>query len=278
MMISSGTRLGIIPVVLVSVLTLWVGVGICPAADRSELAVIMKTIPPNGPFWQYGTLEMRRKTKKAGVPAVIFSHWSHRAQYTCRVCHEELGFSMHSGDTGISRAQYTSGKYCGACHDGKTAFTVQDGAVRQCDRCHMKDTQALQKQFDSFTKNLPFASFGNGIDWAAAISSGKINPQNALKSEQAILPLPEKLRSPMKLGTATPRSAVTFSHEEHCFEIDCSACHPEIFNIKKKGTKAFTMENNIYGNYCGVCHMRVAFPMNDCKRCHPQMSGGFYSP
>jgi hypothetical protein len=21
--------------------------------------------------------------------------------------------------------------------------------------------------------------------------------------------------------------------------------------------------------FCGVCHLTVAFPMNDCKRCHP---------
>jgi c(7)-type cytochrome triheme protein len=263
-------------VVLVLAVALWGGISL--AADRAELAIIMKSIPPNGPFWKYGTLEMRRKTKKAGMTAVVFSHWSHRSQYTCRVCHQELGFSMHSGDTGITRAQYTSGKYCGACHDGKTAFTVQDGAGRQCDKCHLKDTQALQKQFDKYAKDLPFANFGNGIDWSEAIRRGKVSPVNALESEKSIIPLPEKLRSPMKLGTSAPRSDVTFSHEEHNFEIDCSACHPEIFNIKKKGTKAFTMENNIYGNYCGVCHMRVAFPMNDCKRCHPQMSGNMLSP
>ena len=84
--------------------------------------------------------------------------------------------------------------------------------------------------------------------------------------------LPEKLRLPMKLGTAAPRSDVTFSHEDHFSELDCSSCHPDIFNIKKRGTVDFSMDNNIFGNYCGVCHMRVAFPMNDCKRCHPRMS------
>ena len=245
------------------------------AADRAELANIIKTIPPNGPFWKYGTLEMRRRTKKAGMAAVVFPHWSHRARYTCRVCHEELGFSMRSGDTGISRAQYVAGQYCGACHNGTTAFSVQEGAVRHCDRCHMKDTAALEKRFEEFAEGLPFAKFGNGIDWAAAINAGGIRPQNALTADKPILPLPAKLKVSMKLGTAAPRSDVTFSHEEHYFELDCSACHPDIFNIKKKGTKAFTMENNIFGNYCGVCHMRVAFPMNDCKRCHTQMSGNY---
>ncbi|HIJ86256.1 MAG TPA: hypothetical protein HPP97_01070 [Desulfuromonadales bacterium] len=255
------------------VITVLVRVCFSHAADRSELVNVIKTIPPNGPFWKYGTLEMRRKTKKAGMAAAVFPHWSHRARYTCRVCHEELGFSMRAGDTGISRAQYVSGKYCGACHNGVTAFTVQEGAVRHCDRCHMKDTAALEKQFDAFAEKMPFAKFGNGIDWAAALRADGIRPQNALSGEKEILPLPEKLKVPMKLGTAAPRSDVAFSHEEHYLELDCSACHPDIFNIKMKGTKAFTMENNIFGNYCGVCHMRVAFPMNDCKRCHAQMSG-----
>jgi c(7)-type cytochrome triheme protein len=270
---SQGTKNLCIAVLLVTTVFLWSGAG-C-AADRAELATIIKTIPPNGPYWKYGTLEMRRRTKKAGMAAVVFSHWSHRARYTCRVCHEELGFSMRSGDTGISRAQYVAGKYCGACHNGVTAFTVQEGTVRHCDKCHIKETTALEKQFEAFAKELPFASFGNGIDWSEAINSGAIHPQNALTGEKPILPLPAKLKVPMKLGTAAPRSDVTFSHEEHYFEMDCSACHPDIFNIKKKGTKAFNMENNIYGNYCGVCHMRVAFPMTDCKRCHSQMSGNY---
>jgi hypothetical protein len=31
------------------------------------------------------------------------------------------------------------------------------------------------------------------------------------------------------------------------------------------------MKMNLAGEFCGVCHMTVAFPMNDCKRCHPAM-------
>lgn len=268
-----GITYRVMAALLVALVALWGSIS--QAGDRAELGNILKTIPSNGPFWKYGTLEMHRKTKKAGMPAVVFSHWSHRARYTCRVCHQELGFSMRSGDTGITRAQYVAGKYCGACHDGTTAFTVQEGAGRQCDRCHMKDTRALQNQFEEFARDLPFASFGNGIDWSEAIKRGNIRPANALAAGQSILQLPEKLKLPMKLGTSAPRSDVTFSHEKHFFELDCSACHPDIFNIKKKGTKAFTMESNIFGSYCGACHMRVAFPMNDCKRCHPQMMGSY---
>jgi len=240
------------------------------AADRGELGSVIRTIPPNGPFWKYGIVTMRRRAAKAGMAPVVFAHWSHRSRYTCRVCHLDLGFSMHAGDTGITRAQYTAGKYCGACHDGVTAFGVQGG---ECDQCHMKDTRALEAYFDTFAATLPMASFGNGIDWAKAYSSGRITPKNALASTAPPLQLPEKLRQPMRLGTAAPRSEVTFSHKDHFSELDCSSCHPDIFNIKKRGTVDFSMDKNIFGNYCGACHMQVAFPMNDCKRCHPHMSG-----
>ncbi|GFE60734.1 c(7)-type cytochrome triheme domain-containing protein [Geobacter sp. AOG2] len=255
---------------LLGVMALLSCLGSGRATDRGDLGSVIKTIPPNGPFWKYGTVIMHRRTTKAGMAPVVFAHWSHRARYTCRVCHLDLGFSMHSGDTGITRAQYTEGKYCGACHDGVMAFGVQDG---ECDRCHMKDTQALEAYFETFAATLPMAGFGNGIDWAKAYRSGRIAPKNTISSSAPSLQLPEKLRLPMKLGTAVPRSDVAFSHEDHFSELDCSSCHPDVFNIKMKGTVDFSMDKNIFGNYCGACHMQVAFPMNDCKRCHPKMSG-----
>jgi len=242
------------------------------AIDRGELGKVIQVMPPNGPLWKYGNVVMRRKSLKAGMAPVVFPHWSHRARYACRVCHLELGFSMRSGDTGITREQYLAGKYCGACHDGKTAFSARSADSSQCGRCHMKNTRDLEARFDKFAANLPMTSFGNSIDWAEARRTGQIAPITSILTERFSMPLPNKLRAPIKLGTTSPRSDVTFSHEDHLAELDCSSCHPDIFNIKKKGTEAFTMERNIYGNFCGACHMRVAFPMNDCRRCHPQMS------
>jgi c(7)-type cytochrome triheme protein len=240
------------------------------AMDRSELAKVLKTIPPNGPFARYGNVTMRTRAKQAGMDPVIFPHWVHRARYTCRVCHLELNFGMKRGDTGITRAQYVKGKFCGVCHNGETAFGVQ-AADAQCHRCHMKDAKELDKRFEEFSEGLPLASFGNGIDWATAYNDGSIRPINSIKDEISV-PFPEKLKQPLKLGSASPRSDVNFSHKDHFAELDCSSCHPDIFNIKLKSTVAFTMDTNIYGNFCGACHMLVAFPMNDCKRCHKGMS------
>ncbi|MBK5276339.1 MAG: hypothetical protein JJE30_15000 [Desulfuromonadales bacterium] len=259
-------------VYLLLLITLFICIDSSQAIDRFELGKIINTIPPNGPFWKYGNVVMRRKTKKAGMSPVVFSHWSHRQHYTCRVCHVDLAMSMRSGDTGITRADYTSGKYCGACHDGRVAFSVKEST--NCDRCHMKEKelQDLENQFNAFASRLPLTNFGNGINWSDCLSNGLIKPVKSISSANIPMSLPDKLRNPMKLGTATARSDVSFSHEDHFAEMDCSNCHPDIFSIKKKGTEDFSMDRNIFGNFCGACHMLVAFPMNDCKRCHTSMS------
>src|SRR6185369_17041214 len=240
--------------------------------DRDELGKVLKSIPPNGPFWKYGNVVMRSRTRKAGMAPVVFAHWSHRARYTCRVCHLELGFSMRMGDTGITRAQYLEGKYCGACHYGSIAFTVADGPKGNCKKCHLENTKELEEKFSDFSQSLPMAPFGNGIDWAKALKSGLIQPVDVLGSTSAAVSFPKTLKQPLKLGTSSPRSDVTFSHQDHFAELDCSSCHPDIFNIKRKSTADFTMDSNIYGNFCGACHMMVAFPMNDCRRCHQSMN------
>jgi c(7)-type cytochrome triheme protein len=244
--------------------------------DHSDLEKVLKTMPPNGPFWKYGNVVLGSKSRKAGMAPVLFSHWSHRSRYTCRVCHQELGFSMRQGDSGINRSQSLAGKFCAACHNGTIAFTVKDGPQAKCKNCHMENSAALEEQFAEFSASLPLAPFGNGIDWASALKNGSIAPANTLASSEPLIQFPNKLKQPLKLGTSSPRSDVNFSHEDHFAELDCSSCHPDIFNIKKKSTAAFSMDSNIFGGFCGACHMQVAFPMNDCKRCHKTMSNQRY--
>ena len=243
------------------------------AMERDELGRVLKIMPPNGTPEKYGNVVMRKRSKKAGMPPAVFPHWLHRARYTCSVCHVELELAMRGGSNGISRTGCLSGKYCGACHDGKTAFTVKDdGGKKECHRCHLQDATPLDSKFSQFAATLPVSGYGNKIDWQAALRQMKFLPENSLAGNKTTPPLPNALRKPLVLGAGYGRNAVTFSHEEHNAEMDCTMCHPEIFNIKMKGTQFFSMETNIYGQYCGACHMRVAFPMNDCRRCHPGMS------
>jgi c(7)-type cytochrome triheme protein len=240
------------------------------ALDRSELASVFKMMPPDGPPEAFGNVVYRRLAKKKGMAPVVFQHWTHRARFTCRVCHFELPFSMRKNASQITRAAYLRGEFCGACHNGKLAFSAAEEA-KNCDRCHMYDTGYLKAEFERFAADMPPGFSGNQIDWAKALNTGAIKPRSFLSSNLPVPPLPEKIARPLKLGNANSREVVLFSHAEHMAEMDCSNCHPDIFSMKKTGVERFTMEDNIYGLYCGACHMRTAFPMNDCHRCHPGM-------
>lgn len=248
------------------------------AFDRAQFSKLLRMMPPDGPPERYGNVALRNRSTKKGMSPVIFPHWSHRAKYTCNVCHVDLGFSMIRGGSEITRGDNLAGRYCGACHDGKTAFSVKYDQPKHCHRCHLDDVKLLDEKFKEFAEKLPEAKYGDKIDWVAALEDGVIKPRRSFYSEDDFLGLPENLTKPLMLKTISSRSTAIFSHEKHVAWIDCSGCHPDIFNIKKKGTEAFSMDKNLYGFFCGACHLRVSFPMKDCARCHPHIRSGARGP
>ena len=76
-----------------------------------------RPLPP-----EYGSTVMNALSEKNRVAPVVFDHWLHRAKYTCRVCHVDLGFAMEANATGVKEDDNRKGYYCGACHNGKVAF------------------------------------------------------------------------------------------------------------------------------------------------------------
>ncbi len=74
---------------------------------------------------------------------VAFSHEKHKAKVDkCTACHVKV-FKMKKGTSGtITLAALKEGKFCGACHDGKTqvggavVFAVDDKV--NCEKCHKK--------------------------------------------------------------------------------------------------------------------------------------------
>ena len=69
---------------------------------------------------------------------VTFSHKAHveGKGLKCNACHTKI-FKMKKGATGpFTMAAMDEGKFCGACHDGKQAFSTKDKA--NCSKCHMK--------------------------------------------------------------------------------------------------------------------------------------------
>jgi c(7)-type cytochrome triheme protein len=77
------------------------------------------------------------KTENSPGP-VVFSHDKHAAKVDkCTLCHMR-DFKMKRGASGpITLAAKQEGKFCGACHDGKTQLGgVVVFPIDECDRCH----------------------------------------------------------------------------------------------------------------------------------------------
>lgn len=222
--------------------------------------------PPSPPPEEYGNILINRTSEKNGVKPVTFSHWSHRRKDTCRVCHFELEFSMKVNTTEITEAANKAGRYCGAgsCHDGKTAFGHDQP---NCGKCHNGNRSYGKEKFSELS-NFPQRKLGNGIDWAQALEKGMITPVNYLMIKPSDITYDKTLSLQAEWFNIPP---AIFPHKSHIQWLDCNNCHPDIFNIKKKTTKHFSMELNLRGEFCGVCHLNVAFPMNDCKKCHPDI-------
>jgi len=105
-----------------------------------------------------------------------------------------------------------------------------------------------------------------GIDWAAALKEGTINPQAGIDSktiEQPVLPLDVVLEP-----AGLPQFKATFPHQPHTKWLACSNCHPKIFTMQA-GADPINMEKIFSGQYCGSCHGKVAFAVaTGCPRCH----------
>ncbi|MBI5097795.1 MAG: hypothetical protein HZB30_00965 [Nitrospirae bacterium] len=231
------------------------------------------------PF-EYGRVVINNYSEKAGLAPVVFDHWLHRAKYTCRLCHVDIGFAMKSGATAIKASDNISGYYCGACHnkkpgpDGKKVFescstTVPPEEKTRCLRCHFLGKNVKPEyDFVNFTERFPKGRFGNGIDWEKAEAEGLVKPIDFLEGvsikRQSLAVQKDFSLSPKLEGMPD----IIFSHKKHTVWSGCELCHPEIFIGVQKGTTKYSMIEIFSGKYCGVCHTSVAFPLTDCQRCH----------
>lgn len=80
---------------------------------------------------EYGDVLMNNYSDAAGMRPVVFPHWFHRIRFRCKVCHADLGFKMQAGGNHINMLKIIDGEYCGACHNGEVAWSVEN-----CDVCH----------------------------------------------------------------------------------------------------------------------------------------------
>ena len=80
---------------------------------------------------EYGDVVINEFSDEAGMRPVIFPHWFHRIRFRCKVCHGDLGFKFEAGGNGINMLKIIDGEYCGACHNGNVAWSIEN-----CDLCH----------------------------------------------------------------------------------------------------------------------------------------------
>jgi c(7)-type cytochrome triheme protein len=122
--------------------------------------------------------------------------------------------------------------------------------------------QWLQSPGDAL-RRLPSDGAGNKVDWVRAFQDGYIQPRSSIKGEAEVRMLDTEII--MNDTGSLPR--VLFPHRPHTMWLDCENCHEKIFK-SKAGATPVTMSKILDGEYCGVCHGAVSFPLTECNRCH----------
>lgn len=228
---------------------------------------------------EYGKVILHNFSNQAGLAAVRFDHWLHRAFFTCRLCHVDIGFAMQANATKISAETNIKGFYCGSCHNGvrihgdrKIFPSCSLDATSQertgCGRCHSVGKKVEKAySYTSFTEKLPKEKLGDLIDWQEAESRGLISPVDSLPGI-SVARAPLSVQKDFQITSRGWMPKITFSHKKHALWNGCELCHPEIFPSVKIGTVNYSMFQICGERYCGVCHGLVAFPLNDCQKCH----------
>ncbi len=206
--------------------------------------------------------------------AVTFSHNAHTQWLACSSCHPAI-FSLERDKPRpiITMKKIRAGEYCGACH-GKVAFSVENA----CQRCHAASYEQTKWEpqgdprapieraanWNAAAKLLPVVA--GSPDWAKAIDNGVVDPRSGLDesaADQAVLPLDIVLNN-----SGSPAFKAIFSHKAHTRWLGCNNCHAGVFQMKR-GANPITMKKIYEGEYCGVCHGKVAFAVEtSCPRCH----------
>ncbi len=211
---------------------------------------------------EFGNIVLDKYSSQKGLKPVVFPHWVHRIQFTCKVCHTDLGFQMKAGEDDIKMKDIFSGKWCGTCHNGTIAFKPL-----QCKRCHSLGLEVKENKSsepEKYLSKLVPDPYGNGVNWVKSITEGKICPKASIDGKQKMFIFDRDIE--FELPPGSPPNII-FPHKNHTMWLHCSNCHPRVFKMKK-GANKFGMNNVFAGKYCGVCHERVAFPFEDCFRCH----------
>jgi len=243
----------------------------------------MPILPEVAPAHRYGTVILDASSSAAGMAPVAFDHWRHRLLYTCRLCHVDVGFATQAGATQISAQTIRAKLHCGACHNGTTQHdgspifaACSDSRERpppaQCGRCHGREAR-LRQEYAKFARKKP-RDGGELIDWLEAERLAFDPPADFVEGVSLHAGRLKIDRNFSITIGGTWLGDVAFSHEQHARWNGCEGCHPEVFPNTSRGAAAYRMKDIVAGNFCGVCHDKVAFPLARCLRCHRTQPDG----
>jgi c(7)-type cytochrome triheme protein len=215
------------------------------------------------------------------IGKVDFSHTFHVGMYKCDDCHNSI-ISSGSLRKTFTMAEMEKGNSCGACHDGKSAFSV----ASNCGRCHpVKDLTFVADAHFSHNKHLsmykcydchkklfvagPENTRKTMVDMEKSDSCGACHDGNSGFSVKSSC---DRCHfSTVEVAFKVPTAGVTyFSHKLHNGMYKCGDCHNGVFTtgVAARRYKMDEMEN---GKSCGACHdSKTAFTVKEnCVRCHP---------
>ena len=217
----------------------------------------------------------------------IFSHKLHLdMSFACAECHNKL---FIPGPNRISRTMedMEKGQGCGACHDGKTAFSVKG----DCQKCHKSVKEISFKAHDArFSHVAHTALFKCGECHSGIFIGGPRSIRYSMtqmeqgkscgtchdgKTAFGVSSSCNKCHpgaQPDITFTIKDAGTVSFSHNKHRQVTNgCGDCHNGVFTTGS-AAKRFTMAEMSKGKSCGACHNgKMAFNVDSksCDKCHP---------
>jgi c(7)-type cytochrome triheme protein len=122
--------------------------------------------------------------------------------------------------------------------------------------------EVLQEPGEALSVLVPDGA-GNKVDWVQSLQQGLIEPRPSLDGsrEQVIR------ETTVLMKNTYPMLYVRFPHKPHTQWMSCEMCHDRIF-LPQVDANPINMGKILEGEYCGLCHGAVSFPLTECNRCH----------
>ncbi len=145
---------------------------------------------------------------------------------------------------------------------GGPNLTAAEAAAKKAEEEAERPAIESVKSWEEAEKLLP-KDQDDGVDWVAALRKGVVKPRAAIDGPGN--PQANIFKWDFYFPGPEPEEDAYFPHSTHTEWVGCESCHPRIFRNREI---TVVMDRIFEGEYCGVCHGTVAFPLESCARCH----------